>query len=361
MPCRSSARCPHDLSIIGLFLQSDAVVKVVMLILLVASFWSWAVIFDKVIRLRRLRFTASNFEESFWSGGSLDDLYERVGQRPPDPMSAVFSAAMREWRRSAAKNLLGTPVMRASLQQRVERVMSVTVGREMERVERFMAYLATVGSTAPFVGLFGTVWGIMDSFQSIAASKNTSLAVVAPGIAEVAVRDRARARRCDPRGHRLQQARDRFRALCRSARSVCLRVQRDPVAPARREAVSYGGIEPRRQRPAPGGAISADVGDQRDAVRRRHAGAARRLHGRRTPLDGRGAGRSAGDPGAADHRAEGTPRHHDQRRGPHLHPGDRRPDRIAGPAIGGDYRQQPGCGALRQGRQGDQLRPRGSR
>ena len=174
----------HDLSIIGLFLQSDAIVKLVMLILLLASFWSWAIIFDKVMRIRRLRHAASSFEESFWSGGSLDDLYERVGQRPPDPMTAVFSSAMREWRRSAAKNLLGTPGVRASLQQRIERVMSVTVGREMERVERFMAFLATVGSTAPFVGLFGTVWGIMDSFQSIAASKNTSLAVVAPGVAE---------------------------------------------------------------------------------------------------------------------------------------------------------------------------------
>lgn len=174
----------HDLSIVGLFLQSDAIVKLVMLILLLASFWSWAVIFDKVIRIRRLRHAASSFEETFWSGGSLDDLYEGVGQRPPDPMTAVFSSAMREWRRSAAKNLLGTPGMRASLQQRIERVMTVTVGREMERVERFMAFLATVGSTAPFVGLFGTVWGIMDSFQSIAASKNTSLAVVAPGIAE---------------------------------------------------------------------------------------------------------------------------------------------------------------------------------
>jgi biopolymer transport protein TolQ len=99
-------------------------------------------------------------------------------------MSAVFAAAMREWRRSAAKGLLGTAIMRASLQQRIERVMNVTVGREMDRAERFMSYLATVGSTAPFVGLFGTVWGIMDSFQSIAAAKNTSLAVVAPGIAE---------------------------------------------------------------------------------------------------------------------------------------------------------------------------------
>jgi len=174
----------HDLSILGLFLQSDSIVKLVMLILLLASFWSWAVIFDKVIRIRRLRHAASSFEETFWSGGSLDDLYERVGQRPPDPMTAVFSAGMREWRRSAAKNLLGTPGMRTSLQQRIERVMSVTVGREMERVERFMAFLATVGATAPFVGLFGTVWGIMNSFQSIAASKNTSLAVVAPGIAE---------------------------------------------------------------------------------------------------------------------------------------------------------------------------------
>ena len=172
------------LSVFELFLQSDSIVKLVMFILLLASFWSWAVIFDKTLRLRRLRQAASSFEETFWSGGSLDDLYDRVGQRPVDPMSAVFAAAMREWRRSAAKGLLGTAVMRSSLQQRIERVMNVTVGREMDRVERFMSFLATVGSTAPFVGLFGTVWGIMDSFQSIAASKNTSLAVVAPGIAE---------------------------------------------------------------------------------------------------------------------------------------------------------------------------------
>ena len=136
------------------------------------------------LRLRRLQQAAASFEDTFWSGGSLDDLYDRVGQRPVDPMSAVFAAAMREWRRSAAKGLLGTPGMRSSLQQRIERVMNVTVGREMDRVERFMSFLATVGSTAPFVGLFGTVWGIMNSFQAIAASKNTSLAVVAPGIAE---------------------------------------------------------------------------------------------------------------------------------------------------------------------------------
>ncbi len=174
----------HDLSILGLFLSADIIVKVVMLILLLASFWSWAIIFDKLMRLRRLKQEAAQFEESFWSGGSLDDLYDRIGGRPADPMSAIFAAAMREWRRSAAKGLTGAANLRASLQDRIERVMQVTMGREIERLERFMAYLATVGSTAPFVGLFGTVWGIMNSFQSIAASKNTSLAVVAPGIAE---------------------------------------------------------------------------------------------------------------------------------------------------------------------------------
>jgi biopolymer transport protein TolQ len=174
----------HDLSIISLFLQADIIVKIVMFLLLAASFWSWAVIFDKVMKLRRLRRDAEHFEESFWSGGSLDDLYDRVGTRPMDPMSAVFAAAMREWRRSAAKGLAASTALRTNLQARIERVMHVTVSREMERVERFMPFLATVGSTSPFVGLFGTVWGIMNSFQAIAATKNTSLAVVAPGIAE---------------------------------------------------------------------------------------------------------------------------------------------------------------------------------
>ena len=183
LPLAGSA-VPHDLSIISLFLQADLIVKVVMFLLLAASFWSWAVIFDKLMKLRRLRRDAEHFEESFWSGGSLDDLYDRIGQRPLDPMSAVFAAAMREWRRSAAKGLAASSTLRTNLQERIERVMHVTLGREMERLERFMPFLATVGSTSPFVGLFGTVWGIMNSFQSIAASKNTSLAVVAPGIAE---------------------------------------------------------------------------------------------------------------------------------------------------------------------------------
>jgi len=173
-----------DMSMLGLFLQADYIVKAVMLMLVVASFWCWAIIFDKIIRLRRLQAQATEFEEQFWSGAPLEDLYDRLGTRPDEPMSAVFSSAMREWRRSAAKGLVGSGPMRASLRQRIEQVMQITLARELAQVERYMTFLASVGSTAPFVGLFGTVWGIMNSFKSIAMTKNTSLAVVAPGIAE---------------------------------------------------------------------------------------------------------------------------------------------------------------------------------
>jgi biopolymer transport protein TolQ len=168
----------------SLFLQADLIVKCVMLVLLAASLWSWGIIFAKIITVRRLMRDANRFEEGFWSGGSIDDLYDRIGNRPADPMAATFAAAMLEWRRSAARGLAASNGLQVSLQQRIERLMSVTVMREMERVERYMTFLATVGSTSPFVGLFGTVWGIMNAFEGIAASKNTSLAVVAPGIAE---------------------------------------------------------------------------------------------------------------------------------------------------------------------------------
>ena len=174
----------HDLSVYGLFLQADWIVKAVMIMLLLASIWSWAIIFEKITRLRRLRRQATQFEESFWSGGSLEELFDRISNRPTDPMASIFVAAMREWRRSASKGLLVSDQLRAGLQQRIDRVMQITLGREMEQVERQMVFLASVGAAAPFVGLFGTVWGIMNSFASIAASKNTSLAVVAPGIAE---------------------------------------------------------------------------------------------------------------------------------------------------------------------------------
>ncbi len=172
-----------DLSVVGLFLQADIVVKLVMIGLLLASFWCWAIIFEKWFRMRMLRRRASQFEENFWSGSSLDDLFDRISDRPPDPMSAVFVSAMREWRRSG--NLTPTGRERhQSLAERMDRVMQITVNRELEQVERYMTFLASVGATAPFVGLFGTVWGIMNSFTAIAISKNTTLAVVAPGIAE---------------------------------------------------------------------------------------------------------------------------------------------------------------------------------
>ena len=174
----------HDLSIVSLFLAADLIVKFVIVLLFSASVWCWAIIFEKALRLRRLNAAATDFEESFWSGGSLDGLYDRIGKDPTDPMSATFAAGMREWRHANDRGLTGSGNVRAGLQKRIERVMAVTIGREMAAVEKYMTFLASVGSTAPFLGLFGTVWGIMNSFTSIANTNNTSLAVVAPGIAE---------------------------------------------------------------------------------------------------------------------------------------------------------------------------------
>ncbi len=173
-----------DISMIGLFMRADLIVQAVMVGLLLASIWCWAIIIDKVFRLRKLNKRADGFEDKFWSGQSLDQLYDAQGNQPQDPMSAVFVTAMREVRRSQAKGRSGDGEIRTRLQDRVERVMQITVGREMESVEKNMTFLASTGSTAPFIGLFGTVWGIMNAFTAIAQTKNTTLAVVAPGIAE---------------------------------------------------------------------------------------------------------------------------------------------------------------------------------
>ena len=175
----------EPMSIIGLFLEADPIVKLVLMVLIVASLWSWTIIFEKVMRFRRLRSQAEKFEESFWSGGSLEELYDRIGKQADHPMAAIFAAAMAEWRRSLSRGLAATGKgLTVGLHQRITQAMQITLDREVDVLERYMNFLATVGSTAPFVGLFGTVWGIMDSFQAIAASKNSSLAVVAPGIAE---------------------------------------------------------------------------------------------------------------------------------------------------------------------------------
>jgi biopolymer transport protein TolQ len=156
------------------------VVKLVMIGLLICSIWVWAIAIDKTLLFNRTRRAMDRFEQAFWSGQSLEELYRSLSSRPTHSMAALFVAAMREWKRSFE----GQARSFAGLQMRIDKVMDVTIAREIERLERRLLVLATVGSAGPFIGLFGTVWGIMNSFQAIAVSKNTSLAVVAPGIAE---------------------------------------------------------------------------------------------------------------------------------------------------------------------------------
>ena len=172
-----------DMSLFGLFGHADIIGKIIMIGLLGISVFTWALIFDKISKISRLKTRAGFFEERFWSTGSLDMLYEKI-KRPGDPMQAVFVAGMKEWRSANDKGLLATPQGRASILSRIDRVLQVTIGREMALVETWMTFLASVSSVAPFIGLFGTVWGIMRAFIGIAQAQNTSLAVVAPGIAE---------------------------------------------------------------------------------------------------------------------------------------------------------------------------------
>jgi biopolymer transport protein TolQ len=167
--------------VFNVFLQFHWIVNYAVLIgLLLASIWVWAIVIDKLVLFSRTRKSMDRFEQAFWSGQSLEELYRTLSARPNTSMAALFVAAMREWKRSfetQARSIAG-------LQMRIEKVMDVTISREIERMERRLLVLATVGSAGPFVGLFGTVWGIMTSFQAIAASQNTSLTVVAPGIAQ---------------------------------------------------------------------------------------------------------------------------------------------------------------------------------
>ncbi len=169
-----------NLSLWSLFYNADLIVKLVMVGLLVASVWVWAIVIDKLLLFSRMRRAMDRFEQAFWSGQSLEELYKSLAARPSNSMAALFVAAMREWKRS----LEGQARSFAGLQMRIEKVMDVTIAREIERLERRLLVLATVGSAGPFIGLLGTVWGIMTSFRAIAGQQSTSLAVVAPGIAE---------------------------------------------------------------------------------------------------------------------------------------------------------------------------------
>jgi biopolymer transport protein TolQ len=169
-----------EVTLWSLFIQAGFVVKLVMLGLVGASIWTWAIVADKWVSYRKFRGQLDQFEQIFWSGQSLEELYRTLSDRKTSGMSAIFVAAMREWKKSferGAKSPIG-------LQMRIDKAMDVTLAREAEQLESKLGSLASIGSAAPFIGLFGTVVGIMTSFQAIAGSKSTNLAVVAPGIAE---------------------------------------------------------------------------------------------------------------------------------------------------------------------------------
>ncbi len=172
-----------DFSMFALFMQADIVVKSVIIILILASLYSWNVIFSKILRIRQLKKLEKEFEDIFWSGNSFEDLYETLNFNKNDPKSKIFCSAILEWKKSKAQLEDINPDIN-SLKDRMQRSMMVVFNKESEIVEKNLTFLATAGSTAPFIGLFGTVWGIMNSFKSIAIAQNTNLAVVAPGIAE---------------------------------------------------------------------------------------------------------------------------------------------------------------------------------
>lgn len=174
---------PVDFSLIALFVRASLTVQIVMVILIGASFWAWAIIIQKIITYTAAKRDADRFDRAFWSGQPLDDLFDRVGDTPKGASERIFSAGMTEWRRSHRDD--GGFIAGAT--SRIDRAMNVAISRESDRLTRGLPFLATVGSTAPFIGLFGTVWGIKTAFEEIAISQNTSLAVVAPGIAEALV------------------------------------------------------------------------------------------------------------------------------------------------------------------------------
>ena len=164
-----------DFSLINLFARADIIVKSVIIILLVSSIYSWAIIFNKIKLFKKINISSTEFEEKFWKSKSAETVYNNLPSKLEDPMANVFKNSMQ----AAFKNR-----SKANLNERISNMLEINVEKEMEKIEKSYTFLATVGSTAPFIGLFGTVWGIMNSFQSIAISRNTSLAIVAPGIAE---------------------------------------------------------------------------------------------------------------------------------------------------------------------------------
>lgn len=169
-----------DFSLMALFLRATFTVKIVMILLVVMSIWAWAITIQKVIVYRAARKELAEFEKVFWSGQALDDIYDQIGPQPPGAAQKIFAAGMTEWRRSQRTD--GAMIPNAG--QRIDRVMDLSIARHTEGLSGGLSFLATTGATAPFIGLFGTVWGIKHAFEQIAIAQNTNLAVVAPGIAE---------------------------------------------------------------------------------------------------------------------------------------------------------------------------------
>ena len=168
----------YDLSIFSLFFRADPIVKLVIFGLFIASIWSWAIIINKIKMIRKMNNVTKKFEDLFWSSSSLEDLYTNTESKNDNPMIAIFNKSMIEWLK------LRNSKIKDRIENRLNNVLVSSINNEITKLEKNMIFLASLGSSAPFVGLFGTVWGIMNSFQAIGITKNTSLAVVAPGIAE---------------------------------------------------------------------------------------------------------------------------------------------------------------------------------
>ncbi len=171
-----------SLSMYGMFMDSDLFMKVLILGLLFTSVWCWAIIFDKVATFKKIRAGMKAFEEKFWAGGSLETLFTAYAKSPKDPLSVIFVSAIQEWRRSMGERKKARSAIKVS--ERIDKVMQIAIDKQVDKMETRMTFLASTGSVAPLLGLFGTVWGIMDSFNAIGVTQSTNIAAVAPGVAE---------------------------------------------------------------------------------------------------------------------------------------------------------------------------------
>ena len=171
-----------SLSMYGMFMDSDLFMKVLILGLLFTSVWCWAIIFDKVATFKKIRAGMKSFEEKFWAGGSLETLFTAYAKSPKDPLSVIFVSAIQEWRRSMGERKKARSAIKVS--ERIDKVMQIAIDKQVDKMETRMTFLASTGSVAPLLGLFGTVWGIMDSFNAIGVTQSTNIAAVAPGVAE---------------------------------------------------------------------------------------------------------------------------------------------------------------------------------